>query len=279
MRRGTHFLSVLIATLAVFSLLMAGCEITNYPLITDQRGGYAGVIRTGHKAYIKQENRHATIWPDGSDETFSMVYQNSYGDRKIYNFNNFDPTASVIFLDDTYCDWRYEGCALSIAWDPHQDALDDPFDHVHYLDCSGTRSVCLVLSYSSRFGECGDGLFGFGQGQEMAAEFADLPVTQWRGERAYVLPVDSSNTSVILDTPEGGSYSLPIYGRHDAVVTERLDVITLARPSVKAELRWMLSWVEQNGPRARVTVDYGSVSATVDVEIEAEGLRYNLARF
>ncbi|HHN74857.1 MAG TPA: hypothetical protein ENK10_06460 [Acidobacteria bacterium] len=270
---------VLMVLVLLLSVLHLACYISNYPVITDDRGDYSGVIRTGHKAYIKQEYRVATVFADGSDETFSMVYQNAYGDQKIYTFNNFDPTASVIFHDDTYCDWRYEGCAVATAWNPHQDELDDPFDMRYDFDCSGARSICMMVSYGSRLGECGDRLFGFGQQQDVAAEFADLAVTQWRGESAYVLPVDTSNTTVVLTTPGGSTYTLPIYGHYDAVVTEQVDLITFARPNVKAQLQWLLNWVEKNGRRATINIEYGSVQASVEVAFEPDALRYNLTRF
>ena len=99
----------LLAGLALL-VVLSGCAITDYPLITDDRGDYSGLIRTGHKAYIVPSRQAAFIWPDGSDELFSLVYQNAYGDQRISTFNNFDPTATAIFLDQTYCDWQFSNC-------------------------------------------------------------------------------------------------------------------------------------------------------------------------
>ena len=140
-----------IQLLAVFlPAVLAGCSITNYPIITDDRGDYSGIVRTGHQAYIRPGpyGQTAFVYPDGSGELFSMVSQNQYGDQRLYNYNNFDPTASVLFLGQTYCDWKFDDCAVLEAWNPHQN--DDPFDYELFEHCSGFRSVELLVSVADR---------------------------------------------------------------------------------------------------------------------------------
>jgi hypothetical protein len=61
------------APVLLVACITGGCEITDYPVITDDRGGYSGIVRTGHKAYIMPSSQVATVYDDGSDETFSMV--------------------------------------------------------------------------------------------------------------------------------------------------------------------------------------------------------------
>lgn len=258
--------------------LATGCYVSNYPVITDDRGDYSGVIRTGHKAFVyHQDNTQiASVYPDGSDETFSMIYQNAYGDQKIYTFNNFDPTASVIFLDQTYCDWRYEGCAVATAWNPAR-GPDDPFDMTYDFDCSGARSICMMVSYGSRNGECGDHLWQ--DGQNLAAEFADLATTTFRGAPAYVVPINASNSSLMLTGEDGITGMLPLYGNFDGIITEDLKTVFSATPNTKLELRWLREWVGAHGARTELEFSYGSISGTIPVAFREEGLAYNATRF
>ncbi|MFN7966183.1 MAG: hypothetical protein U0V87_10900 [Acidobacteriota bacterium] len=268
MKRGLVGLVVLAA------LFPVSCAITNYPVITDDRGDFSGVIRTGHKAYIRPDpfGSVATVWSDGSEELFTMVSQNNYGDQVLYGFNNFDPTASVIFLDQTYCDWRYEGCEFLRAWNPHQDNIDDIFDYEYFPDCSGARSLSDLVSYSSRLGECGDGLFA--GNQDLAAEFANLATTTWRGGTAYIVPCNANTMSITLDGTQ-----LPIYGQVNSMLTPDLNFVSSITPNVRHSLRWLLNWTEQHGPITPATIRYGSFSMDVSIKFHEAGIRYNLSRF
>ena len=253
-----------------------GCAVTDYPVISDTRGDFSGVIRTGHKAYIIPSGSVATLWSDGSDETFSTVYQNNYGDQKLYTFNNFDPSASVIFLDQTYCDWRYEGCEVTRAWNPAQSNVDDPFDYEFFPDCSGARSLSLLVGMSSRIGECGDNL---GNKQNLMGEFANLAVTTWRGGTAYILPLSSENTTINLTALSGARSVLPLFGSTTGFITERLQTVFPIGPNVRHTLRAAQQFASENGARAIADVNYGSVNASFNIKINAQGLSYNLNRF
>ncbi len=266
----------LLFALLALTVVAAGCAITDYPVITDSRGDYSGIIRTGHKAYIVPSGSVATIWDDGTDELFSLVFQNQYGDQKIYTFNNFDPTAAVTFLDQTYCDWRYDGCQLAEAWNPANDLIDDVFDYTYFPDCSGARSLSLLVSYTARFGECGDrAMF---TSQAMAAEFANLATTTWRGETAYVVPMNSSNLSVTLN--KGGvSSSMPIVGSFNGILTDKLQLILPMTPNARHELRWLSDYSAQNGNRVDVNLSYNSLSSNIKLALVPNGLNYNLSRF
>ena len=263
----------LLLSALVLALAAAGCAVTDYPVITDDRGSYSGIIRTGHKAYVVPTSQIATIWDDGSDELFSMVYQNQYGDQKLYTFNNFDPTASVLFLDQTYCDWRYDGCEIARAWNPANANIDDPFDYEFFPDCSGPRSLSLLISQSSRLAECGDKL-PMADKQSVMAEFANLATTTWRGGVAYVLPINAENTAVSLN-----GVSVPLYGQFTTFVTGGMDLVVPATPNLRHELRWLADYVGKNGTQANVTLTYGSVSANLSMAFSANGINYNLNRF
>lgn len=95
------------AFMVLIAVVSACCEIGNYPVIFDTRGGASGtveIVGMYDEAYIVPSFQVATIWNDGSDSTNSQVTQNWNGDQVINNYCNFDPTASLFFLDDTYCD-------------------------------------------------------------------------------------------------------------------------------------------------------------------------------
>lgn len=260
----------------LLAVMAAGCAITDYPIITDTRGDYTGIIRTGHKAFIiPYYGQVATIWSDGTDNIFSMVYQNQYGDAKYYTFNNFDPTGLVMFFENgigSYCDWRYTGCEITRAWNPHT-GIDDVFDYEFFPDCSGARSLSILISYGSRYyGECGDGRF---QSQAFAAEFANLPTTMFRGEPAYVLSMNAANTSLVFN----GVDSAPLYGQMNAVITPDLEVAVPMTPNTRHLMGWVSNWIGQNGPNATLSVTYGAVNTEFNVRFAGDGIAYNLSRF
>lgn len=257
----------------VATALSLGCAITDYPIITDDRGGYSGVIRTGHRAYIVPSYTAATLYPDGSDEVFHMIEQNQYGDQKMYAFNNYDPTSSVLFLDQTYCDWRYEGCAATRAWSPHQQDVDNRFDYEAFPDCSGFRTIFSVVAFSSRIGECGDVFRGHGA-QQLAAEFANLATTTWRGEQAYVVPVNADTTTILV-----GGELLPIYGEQTILLDSRLRAIVPMTPLTRHSLRWLLEWTGRHSGPTTLTVTYGSFSTSVAAQLLPKGIAYNMTRY
>jgi hypothetical protein len=264
-------------SVVVLALVLSACAVSDYPIITDDRGSYSGVIRTGHKAYIIPTSSVATSYPDGSDELFSLVFQNQYGDQKIYTFNNFDPTDSVQLLDQTYCDWRYEGCEIAQAWNPANALIDDPLDYQFFADCSGARSLSMLATFSSRVGECGDGAF-MAHKQALATEFANLASSTWRGRNAYIVPLDGSNLSLTLSTA-GVSQTVPIYGTFNGFITEDLNLILPMTPNARQQLAWIADFATQYGQVTQASVTYGSLSADVKIRLVTEGLQYNRARF
>ncbi len=267
---------LLYSVLVLALLTSLGCAITNYSVITDTRGDYSGVIRTMHKAYIIPTSQVAKVYADGSDCLFTMVYQNQYADRTLYTFNNFDPTATVKFLDQTYCDWRYEGCEIVRARDPHQDWLDNKFDHEFFKDCSGARSLSILLDQKKRLGECGDRIFS--DLQDLSAEFAELPTTSFRGETVYVVPMNSGNTSITLTSGDVAT-NMPIYGQFTGFLTEELQLVVPMTPNMKLQLGWLANHTNANGEAAHVEITYGSLNGAVDLHLLTEGLNYNSSRF
>ncbi len=268
---------LLYSVLILALLASLGCAITNYGVITDDRGDYSGVIRTGHKAYIIPTSQTATTYPDGSDELFSMVTQNQYADRTIYTFNNFDPTATALFLDQTYCDWRYEGCEIIRARDPHQDHLDDPFDNEQFPECDGFRSLSLFVDQAERVGECGDRIFS--NRQDLAAEFAELPTTTFRGETAYVVPMNDANTAITLTNTDGLSFNVPLYGQHTGFITNKLQFVATMTPNSRFVNEWLRNYATEHGSIATAEITYGSLSGNMQISLATDGLAYNASRF
>ncbi len=252
-----------------------GCAITNYPIITDDRGDYSGIIRTGHKAYVQPSGQVATIYSDGSDELFSMVYQNQYGDQKLYTFNNFDPSGAVTFLDQTYCDWQFEDCEITRAWNPIQN--DDDFDYELFDDCSGARSLSLLVSYTARIGECGDGFMADKQG--MAAVFSNLDTTTWRGETAYVLPMNSANMTVNFSSATDAVESVPVFGSYTGLITDELQLAIAMTPNARHQLNHLRGWVAQNGSDLTASIQYEGVTADLSLNVVPTGLANNAGRF
>ncbi|NJN64023.1 MAG: hypothetical protein HC882_03535 [Acidobacteria bacterium] len=263
---------VLVATAAT----MASCVVIDYPIVTDVRGGYEGIVRTAHKAYIVPTGTVAFIYADGSDEIYSMVSQNQYGDQMLYTFNNFDPTGSVVYLDRTYCDWKFDDCEVVRAWNPVQN--DEPFDYEFFSNCSGARSIDLLLSMGTRIGECGDVWFG-DKSQAFAALFAELDTTTWRGSTAYHLPVNAGTVRVTLTDGAGISHAMPIFGQIDVVITDALQAIVPMKPTARHQLAWLRGWALEHGERATMTVEIGGLRHETDVVFRTEGLAYNEGRF
>lgn len=268
-----------VAALFVVSLAVClGCTITEYPIITDSRGDFSGVIRTGHKAYIVPSSSNATVWNDGSDELFTFIYQNNYGDQTLYQFNNFDPTATVLFLDNTYCDWRYEGCEYMRNWNPHQTNVDDIFDYEFFPACSGARTVSLLVSFSSRLGECGDARLRADE-QDLAAVVASLAPTTFQNRPAFAGSITPDNTTITLRSPDGVAARLPIYGENPFIITDRLQTVLPVGPQIRHTLQWLLQYVDQNAARATATIQHSAVGATFEVKLLKDGLIGNSARF
>lgn len=265
---------LLIATLAIAMLASVGCHVTDYPVITDTRGDFNGVIRTGHRAYVTPTSQIATIFSNGSDELLTLVFQNSAGDQKLYTKNNFDPTASVTFVAQTYCDWRFEECVIATSWNPAS-GPDDIFDFDGDANCLGYRSLSLLVSQGSRLGECGDGLF---ETQALLGEFSELPVSTWRGGTAYVVQINAGNTTVNM-TSGGVTTELPIFGNFTIFINDELQTVVPVTPNARHELRQLQSWTAENGELMQAEVTYGSLVGTLELRVLADHIANNLNRF
>ncbi len=247
-------------------VLSLGCAITDYPVITDARGGDNGVMQSFYdKAYIVPSGSVATIWDDGTDELYTQVTQDWKGDQWLYTYNNFDPTAAVTFLDQTYCDpVRQSNCALATAWNPDI-ASDDVFDYTYDTSCSGARSLSLLVSYTARNGECGSGLWT--DRQAAAFEFSQLEKTNFRGHEYYSLPIDNSVASFSLTGGDGAQGVMPVFGRFNGYIDSKLRTAFPMTPNAKFQLRWLDNWVNAHGNNIDVDATYGSLTANFKLHV------------
>lgn len=248
-------------------VLSIGCATTDYPVIFDTRGADANAVLQSFydKAYIIPSSQVATIWSDGTDELYTEVTQDWKGDQWLYTYDNFDPTATVEFLNQTYCDpVRQTNCALATAWNP--DTADDQmFDYTYDTTCAGARSLSLLVSYSSRIGECGSGIWADKQGA--AYEFSNLNVVTFRGKNFYHLPIDSSVASFAVRGQDGAQQTMPIFGRFNAYVDNSFRTAVPITPNAKYQLNWLSNWVAAHGHSLDVNLTYGSLNSNFKVNV------------
>ncbi|RMG48503.1 MAG: hypothetical protein D6718_01660 [Acidobacteria bacterium] len=270
-----------------------GCAVSNYPVIRDAAGPWDDQVTDSFydKAYIVPTAQVATLWSDGSEETFTEVSQDWMGDQRLETYVNFDPTASVIFLDQTYCDpARKVNCAVWSSWNPDlpdrypisptgqsgdPSPHDDPFDGVADVNCPGYRSFCVLLSMESRIGECGSGFWS--DKQSLFDELARLTRSSWRGRQVYRLILEDSNLSIELRGVDGTVSRMPIAGVYKGYIDENLRVVFEVTPNTKYQVQWLERWTDLHGADAVATVTYGSLSA--DWQVRFLPLQKVLDRF
>lgn len=260
--------------------LCGACAVTDYPVIFDARGADSGVGQSFYdKAYILPTSQVATLWDDGSDELYSSVTQDWRGDQWIYTYNNFDATAAVMLLDQTYCDPTRQGdCAIVTAWNPdlpnaypHGDQgsgynnVDDVFDYVPGADCSGYRSLSMLTTFPQRIGECGSGIWADKQGA--AYEFGQLSRADFRGKEYYHLPIDNSIASFAVTGEDGFRTTMPVFGRYNGYIDEQLRLVLPMSPNVRFQLRWLDGFVKAHGSYIDVNATYGALTANFKINV------------
>lgn len=198
---------IFVLACAVALTMGFGCALTDYDLIVDNQ--YGGTVNTNGKAYVKFSSQIATTFPDGTDNLYWACDQKPNGDRVLTTYNYFT-TGGDPFLDDLYCTPDRGGCAVVTAQDPQTGDVD-PFDYSWNQNCSGSRSLSLLLGSSRYYGECGRVrssdrvLKGLALANQMDA--VNINGRTWLHGNLSAL-----NTSAIFN--KGGSaYSLPITGQ------------------------------------------------------------------
>jgi hypothetical protein len=200
-----------------FCLVLAmgvGCAITNYELIVDNdqvlNGQGSGVINTNGKAKLTSA-QVATIWPDGTDELFSMVDQKSNGDRTLTTYNNFSTGDDPTFLDDFYCNPDWQGCSIFTAPDPEVGDAD-PFDGTTNVNCFGARSLSVLLSTTRYYGECGRAKISL---SDRLAMMNMGRIASRAGGEGLLFDINRNNTTLVVDNNAGVATSLPLTGDYN----------------------------------------------------------------
>ena len=127
-----------------------GCAITDYDIITDNDQGSGsdpaqGIVNTSGKAKIVPSVQVATMFSDGTDETFSMIDQKADGTATITTYNNYSTGDGAVFHDDLYCNPDWNGCSILTAPDNNDGNLFDGMRNMNKVHCntegSDTRSM------------------------------------------------------------------------------------------------------------------------------------------
>lgn len=253
-------------------VLSLGCAITNYPVMFDSFGAYEDAVVDSNydKAYIIPTDTVATIWGDGSDELYTLVVQTWQGDQDLKTYSNYDPSGVINFLDQTYCDpTRQSDCAIVVANNPNlPDAYpfssspinpsDNVFDNTIDASCQGARSLSILIDYgSTRIGECGS--FFRQDAQNLANEFGNLAISEWRGKAVYEVPINGATAEFNITDANSNSTRVPIFGSYNAFMDEKQRAIVEFTPNVNYQRRWLSNYVAEHGNYMAVEVIYGSV--------------------
>ena len=238
-----------------FCLLLAaasGCAITNYGLITDNdqlsHGQSSNVVNTNGKAHFPLgKSLYAVVWPDGTDELIQFVDQRANGDRTLTTYNNFSTGDEPIFHDDLYCNPDWNGCAIFTAPDP-EDPADDPFDGRLNANCSGARSLSMLVSTGRYSGECGR------RPRVSLRERLDLLAmgaisSKW-GREGLLYDWNAENATILLENEDGEVFRAPIMGQGTAWVSHSgprpLAVVDATNALLGGSLGWYANWLDRH---------------------------------
>jgi hypothetical protein len=245
-----------------------GCAITNYELIVDNdqvKQGSSGTVNTQGKAHVIESSQIATLWPDGSDETIFFVDQKASGDRTLTTYNNFSTAAGPTFHDDLYCNPDHQGCAITTADDPEVGDVDI-FDYSFNPNCSGARSLSLLLGTTRYYGECGRGKL------DLASRIALGNMGRIGtaiGSEGLFYDLNRSNLTISLDNNAGFVSNLPVTADFSAFLTvggQRKMVLDLTNPLLASMGRSYADFLANNATgMTTVTVTYNGISASSQI--------------
>jgi hypothetical protein len=192
-----------------------GCAITDYGIITDNNQSVAGQrndggpINTAGKAHIIETSQVATIWSDGTDELFSFVDQASDGTGTITTYNNFSTGSEPTFHSDLYCNASWSGCAI---WTAPDDNDANSFDGAWNQNCSGSRSLSLLLGTGRYYGECGKDAAKLSVSEKIGLLDSAVAAKAF-GRQGLMWNLDSSSTTITVRNLDNGlSMNVPFFG-------------------------------------------------------------------
>jgi hypothetical protein len=217
-----------------------GCAITNYDLITDNDQG--GVVNTAGKAYIRQSSQVATNWPDGNDNLVWFVDQKANGDRTLTTYNYATSATGDPFKDDLYCSPDWNGCAIVTAPDPQTNDVDD-FDYRGNANCSGYRSLSLLVSTSRYYGECGRAA-ATDRTLRMIGLANEMTPVQYKGATWLRTNLNAMNTSIVLNNNNGSAFALPMTSQIGVTANfaQRRMILDLTNPNNRNLAQSAINW-------------------------------------
>ena len=275
--------SVIYVAFCFCLMIGVGCAITDYDIITDNDQGSGsdpaqGIVNTNGKAKITPSVQIASHYSDGNDETFSMVDQKADGTATLTTYNNFSTGDGSVFHDDLYCNPDWNGCAI---WTFPDDNDANLFDGVYNRNCSGARSVCLLISTSRYYGECGR--FGLGNKMDLASKM-DLLNTFELGKigsrQALIKSITPQNLTIVLEK-NGDVFNVPLFGGYEiSLLPDRKLYVDATNSLNRRNYDTAAAIVDRYGPgQYAMTIEVEGVSATWQVSplsaatIRAQGLR------
>jgi hypothetical protein len=250
--------SLYLAFIAALALAM-GCAISNYPIVTDTEGDDAGfIVNTNGKAAIIPTSQVITLWPDQNEELFSMFDQKSDGYKVITTYTNISYPPSK-WMGWTYCNPDWNGCAMMTAPD---DGVNI-FNYTVNPNCQGYRSWSVTVSYYGRLSECGRTLLqDFDMVNAITGSMVDL------GSGNMGINLNRRTVSLIGTDDMGHSFTMPIMGNHQLVVTPRGTEVSYS-PAMQHTARAMARVTEENGVQ-NWTINYLGHSYSVNAVFNSE---------
>ena len=115
--------------------------------------------------------------------------------------------------------------------------------------------------------------------QQLAATFANLDTTTWRGETAYVLPISAANTTVTLTSVTDSASTMPVFGSYTGLVNDKLQLAMPMTPNARHQLNALRGWVAENGSEVSASIQYEGMTAELELNLRAAGLSNNAGRF
>lgn len=265
------FLFAFVAAVA----LGLGCAITNYSLITDNDQG--GVVNTNGKAYIRQSSQVATTWPDSNDNLIWFVDQAANGDRNLTTYNFNTSLSASPFKDDLYCSPDWNGCAIVTAPDPETGDVD-MFDYRGNANCSGYRSLSLLVSTSRYYGECGR-TATTDRTTKMLNLANNMTPIQINGQTWLHSSLSALNTSIVLNNNNGSAFALPMTSQIgvSANFATRRVMLDMTNPNNRNLIQSALNWNRTHPGSfisSTVTVDGTAFNASLKVKNDGTASHY-----
>ena len=253
-----------IASLACAGTVLAtACAVTDYDLITDNdqvsNGKGTGIVNTNGTAFIRNKNFVAMQWPDGTDNLLQYVDQTASGDRTITTYNNFSTGDEPIFAENLYCSPERQGCAIATADDPEVGDVD-PFDYRLNPNCSGARSLSILMDSGRYYGECGRVVPSLGD--RLSLLYMGTPMSR-RGVAGLAWTLTPRTTTVHLDNLAGDRTLLPLTGEVGLTMLgngTRRTTVDLTNPALKAMGDAFANWAQTRASHGNeIVVTYNGI--------------------